>query len=246
MKPGVHFDPHRTASQSPSHTAGRFPYAQATPNQEQISSVYVPKAYSCAPKDPNYRILMRQPRRSDGSYTAPGEHVVMERAPMGIPNGGYLYEKYRNKYRQLKSEPSCFIFDGTNNNSFVRLLADTNDFFLSSNYPPLLQSSINKLKDSWNVEEQKPVYHLMFVAIEPTVDGTRFSAGKPITNLQNSFGMTDCNPVKVPHEQWADLPTRRPEETNLSDTEQKLYSHRIESGRFIADTVNYEIVYITL
>ncbi len=63
-----------------------------------------------APADPNFRVIMKQPRRSDGSFTAPGKVVLLEKAQWEAQMGDSLWERYRNKslrawgWRQLHSE----------------------------------------------------------------------------------------------------------------------------------------------
>lgn len=90
MKPNIHYNPIKTAAQAPSHTARRLLYAQAALNNEIIGSVDVPSAYPRAPGDPHYRIIMRQPRRSDRTIKYPGKDVLFIRVQMCGPDGSYL------------------------------------------------------------------------------------------------------------------------------------------------------------
>ncbi len=128
----------RTAAQTPSHTARRLLYAEAARNREYIRSFDVPGAYLRAPTDPRYRVVMKQPRRADGTLTAPGNLVLILRAQQGSPDGGYRWERHRNArltdwgWTVLRSEPSLFIYVDKESGDIARLLADTDGFLMTS------------------------------------------------------------------------------------------------------------------
>ncbi len=127
MKAGEHFDPLRTAAQSPSHTARRLLYAEAALRGEHVRSVDVPGAYPRPPVDSSYRVTMQQPRHANGSYTTPGKVVLLQKAQIGSPDGAYLWERYRIEclrnwgWTQLKTEPSCFLQKDQATGSIARL-----------------------------------------------------------------------------------------------------------------------------
>lgn len=80
MKALIHFDPLRIAAQTECHTARRFLYAEAVRNGETIRSFGVPGTYPRATTDVRYRVVMRQPKRSNGALTEPGKIVRINRA----------------------------------------------------------------------------------------------------------------------------------------------------------------------
>lgn len=250
MRAGVHYDASRTAAQTPSHTARRMLYARAALAGEKIRAADVPNAYMHAPSDPNHRLTMQQPRRSDGTFTAPGKVILIHRAQQGSPDGGYRWERYRNTslenwgWTQLSAEPGCFIHVDRDTGQFVRLLADTDDFLLSSPYPSLLDKMYSQLQSEWNVVEQRPVEQHMGVAIERTAAGIKLSVRKHIESLLKDLGLEHAHPTPAPHDPRADLAARRDNEPQLTDTEKRRYNSAVGLLRFIVDTVVYDAAYI--
>ena len=85
MKPGTQFDETRTASHMPSQAARRLLLAAAVSDGHVIQSYDIPGAFMRSPNDPNIRVTMTQPARSDGTFKAPGKICVMRRAMQGDP-----------------------------------------------------------------------------------------------------------------------------------------------------------------
>jgi hypothetical protein len=101
---------------------------------------------------------MRQPSRSDGTYTYPGHVLRLDKAQQGTPDAGYRWEGQRNRvckrlgWTALKSEPSAYLIcRGT---AHTRMLANTDDFMVASNCPVFLKEQREALKREWNITLQ--------------------------------------------------------------------------------------------
>lgn len=170
---------------------------------------------------------------------------------MGSPDGGFLWESYRNHclkqwgWKQLEHEPGCFLVENKTDGTFVRLLADTDDFLLSSPSESLLNKALLKLKQKWQVTEQVPIDQHMGVAISRNTTGISLSVEKYIEELALILGLTTANSTKLPHDPRADLSSRKPDEEKLEPELARKYQKEIGVARFIVDTVCYEIAYIT-
>lgn len=232
MKPNVHYDKTRTSAQSPSHIARRLMYARAALAGEYMRSADVPKAYPRAPPDPAYRVVMPQPRRSYGSFTQPGKYVLVDCAQMGGPDGGYLWERYRNEkltscgWRKISAEPGCFLYVDDETKEFVRLLIDTDDFLFSSPSKLLLDKVYESLCSEWDLKEQVPISQHMGVSIKRSSEEIVLSVKKHIEQLLDLMGLRNANSVKTPHDPKADLSSRRNDEPQLSP-ETKLQSQSV-------------------
>jgi Reverse transcriptase (RNA-dependent DNA polymerase) len=251
-KPNVHYDPMRTAAQTPSHTAQRLFYAAAAVSHEYIESYDVPGAYPRAPNDPKFRVVMRQPPRADGSLTHPGCNVLLSKAAQGAPDAGYLWERHRNDtllrlgWLQVKSEPSAFLHRSSDGASYARLLASTDDFLVSTNDPEYLSTLRGHLQHEWNATVQSPLTQHAGIKVNIFSNGDIcLSAPKHVDTLLQQAKMTACNPTAVPHIPSHDMRARQPHEPPLAPSELKQYQRLLGITRYIADTVGYEIALAT-
>jgi Reverse transcriptase (RNA-dependent DNA polymerase) len=117
MKPGAEYNPDKTSSQTPSHTALRIFLAAGAAGSLQIEFLDVPGAYPRADADSSCRPTMRQLPRSDGSLQHPGCVLVMQKAMIGAPNAGYLWEQHcemnlvKLGWTGLENEPSAYYIN---------------------------------------------------------------------------------------------------------------------------------------
>jgi hypothetical protein len=95
MKPHAHHDPSLTAAQSPSYAAQRLFWAIAAINDEVVEEWDVPGAYPRANTNPNFRVILRQPKRSNGSLTNPGKQYLIAKAQQGAPDAGFRWESHQ-------------------------------------------------------------------------------------------------------------------------------------------------------
>lgn len=79
---------------------------------------------------------MKQPRISGGTLKARGKVVLLRRAQIGNPNGGFLWENHRKKklkewnWIQLRSESGALRYDDPSKGACARLIASTDDFIM--------------------------------------------------------------------------------------------------------------------
>jgi hypothetical protein len=74
----------------------------------------IPGAYPRANTDPNFRVILRQPKLSNGSLTHPGQQYLIAKAEQGAPDACFRWESNRNckltrlGWKNIKSEPGAF------------------------------------------------------------------------------------------------------------------------------------------
>ena len=246
-----HYDPTHASGTTPSHTARRVMLAAAAAEGHSIESYDVPGAYPRADADPRYRQTMRQPPRSDGSYSSPGKICVIQKAMQGAPDAQDLWERHRDSkltkwgWIPVPVEPAAFTMplpDGTT----ARLLADTDDFLCTA--PPQHMDHIRRtFEQEWDVTIQRlsitnPIQHTgLMIAIDHTGTITVTNA-KTIQSILDNMGMTDCNPAPTPHVDNEDATDkRRPDETAA---DQAQYMKILGGCRFVADTTHPKTAYI--
>jgi hypothetical protein len=123
MNPGADHNQDKTSSQTSSHTALRIFLAAGAAGSLQIEFFDVPGAY-------------QQLSRSDGSLKHPGCVLVMQKAMIGAPNAGYLWEQHCEKdlvklgWSVLENEPSAYYIN--NGPHWTRLLRNTDDLSLQT------------------------------------------------------------------------------------------------------------------
>jgi hypothetical protein len=93
MKLGAEYNPDKTSSQTPSHTALRIFFASNAAGSLPLEFLDFSGACPRAEADPSFRQTMRQLQRSDGSLKHPGCILVMK-AKTGAPSSGYLWEQH--------------------------------------------------------------------------------------------------------------------------------------------------------
>lgn len=249
MEPGVHYDPDRTAAQTPSHSGLRIFYAAAARAGDYIESYDVPGAYPRADTDPDYVVYMRQPARADGSMTYPGKVMRLDKAQQGAPDAGHRWEKHRNVnfadlgWTVLKSEPSAYYI--TEGRTYARLLASTDDFIISSNSLEYLAKHRAAFRKLWDVTVQSPVQQHAGIKVDITSHTIKMSVPKHIDNLLAEAGMTHSNPVTVPHIDKLDMSARREDEAPQTPESIREFQRLIGGARYIADTVGYCIAHAT-
>jgi hypothetical protein len=103
----------------------------------------------------NFSMYKRQPPRSDGTYTYPGQVLRLDKAQQGTPDAGYRWEVHRNRvckrlgWTALKSEPSAYLIcRGT---AYTQMLASTDVFIVASNCPVFLKEQREAFKREWNI-----------------------------------------------------------------------------------------------
>jgi hypothetical protein len=252
MEAGVEYDPLRTSSHTPSHTARRTILATAAAFGHVVETWDVPGAYPRALADPRYRQTMKPPPYSDGTLTAPGQICVMQRAMQGAPDAGHRWERYRNDtllswgWAALPSEASAFIIHSSDKLHTARLLADTDDFLVTSTSAIFLSDVRSAFERQWQITIQQltpssPIQHTG-LRITRTPSGT-ITVTNPgaITRLLTAHGMQDCNAAPTPHLDGQDLSTCRPDEPHA---DQATFMSALGSCRFIADTTHPQIAYI--
>lgn len=252
MKPGKHYNPSKTAAQTPSHTAHRIFYADAAINSAYVESYDVPNAYPRAPSDPDYPTFLKQPPRSDGSLTYPNQDIRLDGAQQGAPDAGNRWERHRNSvfqnlgWKGLASEPSAFLYDCPRTKEKARLLASTDDFVVSSTSLALLERLRKQLMQTWNVTVQSPVKQHAGLKVDRQEDGTIvISCPKHVEKLLATAGLTDCKPAATPHMDNLDLSARKEGEPRQCDADINHFQTMIGQARFITDTVAYPLSFIT-
>lgn len=250
MKAGFHYDSLRTSAQTPSHTARRLLLAEAARAGEEVRAFDVPSAYPRASADEKYRVTMRQPRRADGTYTKPNKLILIRRAQMGVPNGGFLWEKHRNTrlanwgWTHLQAEPGTFIYEDKKTKHIARLVARTDDFLMSSKSGILLDYLESQLSQHWDIERHNELTQHMGLANKQSKANIEISVTKHCDQLISLLKLEDANAVQIPHQPDADLTKIKPDEDGLNDSNKLLFQQGIGTARFLADTVFYEISYI--
>lgn len=96
MRPGVDYNAERSAAHTPSHKAQRLLLAEAAGCELHDESWDVPGAYERGPADPNYRHVMAQPTRSDGTQRHAGNVAVMDHVINGTGDAKRLWVDYRD------------------------------------------------------------------------------------------------------------------------------------------------------
>jgi hypothetical protein len=252
MEAGVEYDPLRTSSHTPSHTARRTLLAAAAALGHVVESWDVPGAYPRALADPRYRQTMHPPPYSDGSLTAPGQVSVMQRAMQGAPDAGHRWERYRNDtliswgWALLPSEPSAFIIHSADKLHTARLLADTDDFLVSSTSATFLSTLRSEFEREWQITIQcltpsSPIQHTgLRIARAPSGTIT-ISNPRTIHHLLAEHGLQDCNPAPTPPLDGQDMSDCRQEEPQA---DRASFMHALGSCHFIADTTHPRIAYI--
>jgi hypothetical protein len=117
MIPRVHYDPSRTAAQTPSHSHASLLRHRRAPKRtpRTLRRYDVPGVYPRADSDLNFTAYMVQRPRSDGTYTVPDMVLRLDKAQQGTPDACYRWEKRRNDtsrrfgWNVLKTE-GCIAF----------------------------------------------------------------------------------------------------------------------------------------
>jgi Reverse transcriptase (RNA-dependent DNA polymerase) len=252
MEAGTEYDPLRTSSHTPSHTARRTLLAAAAAASHVVESWDVPGAFPRAPTDQRYRQTMKPPVYSDGTTHAPGRVCVMQRAMQGAPDAGYQWERYRNAslarwgWSPVPSEPSAFIMRSRNGLELARLLADTDDFLVTASSSSYMAAIREPFQREWQITTQllspaTPIQHTgLKISLLPS-GAITLSNPRTISTLLQSHGLFECNPAPTPHLDGQDLTCRRPDETAADRAE---YMSILGSCRFIADTTHPQTAYI--
>jgi hypothetical protein len=204
MIPGVHYDPSRTAAQTPSHTAMRLFFATSALQNEHLESNDVPGAYARADTDPNFRVYMVQQPRSNGTYTVPDMVLRLDKAQQGPPDAGYRWGKHRNDTLRrfgrnvLKTAPAAYYIENQDGSKHARLLASTDDFVISSSFCiAYLDEQRNKFKQECLITLQFPVTQHAGINIVRTPKYIGMSAPKHIEAL---FGVTGHGELQPRHD----------------------------------------------
>lgn len=264
MRPGYDFDETRTASHMPTHAGRRLLLLGAVTEGHEIRSLDIPGAYMRSPSNPNLRIVMKQPPRSDGQYKAPGKVCVLRRAMPGDKSANQSWDSWRDQWmknwgwKKVLAEPSMFVIE--TRNGTARCEADNDDFLLSAPTEEDLDALSKPLHDAWQVTTQKlthedalerasrtehgPPLSLQHVGmkISKLASGAlKISNPKIIRKLLRDKGLDGANSCSIPYVISADLSARKPHEPTV-DT--KSYMQDVGTLRFIADTTHPGIAHI--
>lgn len=205
MHANIHYHPHKTSAQSPSHAARRLLYAHKHNQERNIRSCDVPNTYLRAPTDPKFEVLMTQLRRSDNTYTGLGCEVKLSRAQMGVPNAGFVWEKQSRArltyicFKPLLAEPGCYIFQNAESNNWARFLFHTDVFLLTSTCNKLLDKLMIRLQNERNVKEQKSFQQYNGIGIRGHNGCVTLSLKKNIEQLLRLLKVSTFNEVTTPH-----------------------------------------------
>lgn len=227
-------------------------------------SLDVPGAYMRAPNDPNVRVVMAQPTRSDGTQLHPGKVCLLRRAMPGEKSANQNWDSWRDHWitnwgwTKVLAEPSMFWINTPN--GVARLEADNDDFFFSAPNDEDLDNITKPFIDAWQCTIQRldhgqsieksartehgPPQSFQHVGLKIARlqnGGIKISNPKIIEKILAAKGLLGANPVSVPYVINADLTARKDSEPTV-DT--KAYMSDVGSLRFIADTTHPGISYI--
>jgi Reverse transcriptase (RNA-dependent DNA polymerase) len=208
MKSGAEYNPDKSSSQTPVHTALRIFLAAGAAGSLPIEFLDVPGAYQRADADPSCRQTMRQLPRSDGSFKHPGCVLVLQKAMTGAPNAGYLWKQHREKdlvklgWTVLENEPSAYYIN--NEPHWAHLLRNTDNLSLQASSQLYLDKVRKQLERTWNVTRQPllpdtSVKHLGMKITRDNNGDIAISNPAFITNLLAANSLNDCNPSPTPH-----------------------------------------------
>ena len=159
MRSGIDFDETRMASHMPSQARRRLLIMAGVAEGHSFRSPDVPGAYLRAPNDPNIRVVMSQPKRADGTYTAPGKLCLLRRAMPGEKPANQNWDSWRDYWlknwgwTKVLAEPSMFWINTPN--GVARMEADNDDFFISAPTDTDLDNMAKPFIEAWQVTSQK-------------------------------------------------------------------------------------------
>jgi hypothetical protein len=96
---------------------------------------------------------MKQPAHSNGTEQAPGLIAVMDKVMQGTGDANRLWVDHHDRcisswgWTRLTAEPSAFYIADTDN--FIRLVADTDDFLVSTNSTSYLATHRRRFEQEW-------------------------------------------------------------------------------------------------
>lgn len=133
MRPGLDFDETRTASPLLSQS-GRSLLVDAGLAKGPFFSFFdVPGAYLRAPSNPNLRIVMAQPPRSNWRNIAPGRVCVIRRAVPGEKSANQFWDAWRDYcnnnwgLKKALAQPSMLVINTSN--EVARMEADDDNYY---------------------------------------------------------------------------------------------------------------------
>jgi Reverse transcriptase (RNA-dependent DNA polymerase) len=201
MRPGTDFDDSRRAAHTPSQSAKILLYAETARSNLLLEYWDVPGAYSRASADPNYRLTMKQPILSNGTERAPDMVAVMNKAMQGAGDANILWVEHRDKriiswgWTKLDAEPSTFYI--THLDKFIRMVAETDDFLVSTNCASYLAQQCLRFESEWQITIQSPVHQHTKLRLDRTP--TTLTISNPRTSWPSTTYKTV---IRLPHHTW--------------------------------------------
>ena len=142
----------------PSQSGRRMLIMAGVAEHHEFRSMDVPGAFMRSPNDPNHRVVMIQPPKSDGTVTAPGKVCLLRRSMPGEKSANLNWDTWRDYWvknwgwTKVLSEPSMFIIHAPN--KVARMEAGNDDFLMST----LTKADLDRLSqpfiDAWQVTIQ--------------------------------------------------------------------------------------------
>lgn len=123
----------------------------------------------------------------------------------------------------------------------ARLLVDTDYFIINSKSRMLIDKELKPMRDEWNITTQVPLKQHVGISVDVQPSVIKLSATKHVYELVHLFGLTDCNPAKMPYDAKEDLRNRKKQEDKLSSNDVQVYRRGMCIARFLEDTVLYRI-----
>jgi hypothetical protein len=126
---------------------------------------------------------MKQPILSNGTERAPGMVAVMDKARQGAGDANRLWVEHRDKriiswgWTKLDAEPSTFYI--THLDKFIRMVADTDDFLVSTNCDSYLAQQCLRFESEWKITIQSPVHQHTNLRLDRTPTTLKIST-RPI------------------------------------------------------------------
>eukprot|EP00173_Palmaria_palmata_P004417 Plantae.Rhodophyta-Palmaria_palmata.ctg5955.p1 GENE.Plantae.Rhodophyta-Palmaria_palmata.ctg5955~~Plantae.Rhodophyta-Palmaria_palmata.ctg5955.p1 ORF type:complete len:296 (+),score=29.01 Plantae.Rhodophyta-Palmaria_palmata.ctg5955:187-1074(+) len=159
MRPGIDFDETRTQSHMPTQSGRRLLVLAGVAEGHSFRSLDVPGAFMRAPNEPNIRVVMAQPTRSNGTPLHSGKICLLRRAMPGEKSANQNWDSWRDYLitnwglTKVLAEPNMF---GINTeNDVARLEADRDDFFFSAPSDADLDKLSQPFIDAWQCTIQK-------------------------------------------------------------------------------------------
>ena len=175
---------------------------------------------------------MAQPKRADGTYTAPGKVCLLRRAMPGEKSANQNWDSWRDYWlknwgwTKVLAEPSMFWISTPN--VVARMEADNDDLFISAPTDTDLDNLEKPFIDAWQVTTQKldhgisveksartehgPPQSFQHVGLKIArlqSGGIKLSNPKIIERILQEKGMDSANPICVPYVINADLTARK-------------------------------------